>query len=286
MAGMAGSRRLKLRRPDRCVACDVALSVGSLAFWDSEARTVTCLECLDGADVATPSGDVAEAEVALDRGVPGASARRRYERLHAQREQRAREKFGRLGGAYLALTNDPQSTTAWAQGSRGERLLGEYFEKIQDEHVVVVLHDRRIPGTRANIDHIAVTRSGAIWAIDAKNYSGKIQRIDKGGWFSTDLRLYVGRRDCTKLVHGMTRQVETIRTALGEALIREFSVDVRSALCFVSAEWSLFARPFELGGVWIGWPKALGSRLLQEGELVPEQLGYLAQSVAAALPLA
>jgi hypothetical protein len=91
--------------------------------------------------------------------------------------------------------NEPQSTIAWAQGGRGERLLGDYLEKIQDDRSVVVLHDRRIPGTRANIDHIAITRSGGVWAIDAKNYTGKVQRLDKGGWFSTDLRLYVGHRD-------------------------------------------------------------------------------------------
>src|SRR4051794_33966177 len=123
---MAGSRRLKLRRPDRCAACDVALPFGTAAFWGAGAKNVTCLECLAGVDVAGPNGEVGEAEIALDRGVPGASARRRYERLHAQREQRARERFGRLGAVYLALTNDPQSTTAWAQGSRGERLLGRY----------------------------------------------------------------------------------------------------------------------------------------------------------------
>jgi hypothetical protein len=194
-------------------------------------------------DVKGPNGGLIRDEVPFDRGVPGTSARRRYKRLHAQREQRAREKFGRLGGVYLALTNDPQSTVAWAQGSRGERLLGEYLEKLQDERVVVVLHDRRIPGTRANIDHIAVSRSGVIWAIDAKNYSGKVRRIDRGGWFSTDLRLYVGLRDCTKLVYGMAKQVDAIRTALGEAVIREFNVDVRAALCFVNAEWPLFAKP-------------------------------------------
>src|SRR5206468_8064624 len=146
----------------------------------------------------------------------------------AQREQRAREKFGRLGGVYLALTSDPQSTVAWAHGSRGERLLGDYLEKIQDERVVVVLHDRRIPGTRANIDHIAITRSGTVWAIDAKNYTGKVRRVDKGGWFSTDFRLYVGRRDCTKLVHGMAKQVEAIRIALDQPLIQEFAIDVRA----------------------------------------------------------
>jgi hypothetical protein len=280
---MAGSRRLKLRRPDRCLACDVALPAGTVAFWDADAKNVTCLECLAGADVSGPNREVAGHEVALERGVPGSSARRRYERLHAQRELRAREKFGRLGGVYLALTNDPQSTVAWAQGSRGERLLGEYLEKIQDERIVV-LHDRRIPGTRANIDHIAVTRSGVIWAIDAKNYSGKIRRTDKGGWFSSDPRLYIGRRDCTKLVHRMAKQVEAIRTALGAPMIRDFSVDVRAALCFVNAEWSLFAKPFDQSGVWIGWPKALNARLLAEGGLAPEHLVALARRVTGALP--
>jgi hypothetical protein len=281
---MPGSRRLKLRRPDDCSVCGIALAAGTVAFWDADAKTVTCLGCLE--DPTVPEGDVEADTVrrALDRGVPGASAKRRYERLHTAREQRARDKFGRLGGVYLALTNDPKSTAAWAQGSRGERLLGEYLEKIQDEKVVVVLHDRRIPGTRANIDHIAVTRSGVVWAIDAKNYSGKVQRVDKGGWFSTDLRLYVGRRDCTKLVQAMSRQVAAIRTGLGDAMTREFNVEVRAALCFVDAEWSLFAKPFDLGGVWIGRPKAFGERIRQPGELTPEHLAILARSVASALP--
>jgi hypothetical protein len=283
---MAGSRRLKLRRADQCTVCGTALPAATVAFWNADAKTVTCLGCLEGVDPSASDRNHGDGRPILDRGVPGGSARRRYERLHAQREQRAREKLGRLSGLYLALSNDPQSTVAWAQGSRGERLLGERLEMIRDDRVVIALHDRRIPGTRANIDHIAVTRSGAIWAIDAKNYSGKIQKVDKGGWFSTDLRLYVGRRDCTKLVHGMAKQVEVIRAALGEAVIREFSVNVRAALCFVGAEWSLFAKPFDLGGVWIGWPKALDARLRAEGQLTPEDLATLARRVADALPQA
>jgi Nuclease-related domain len=171
---MPGSRRLKLPRSDDCSVCGIALAAGTVAFWDADAKTVTCLGCLGGPAVQEVDVVADTAGRALDRGVPGASARRRYERLHTAREQRARDKFGRFGGVYLALTNDPQSTVAWAQGSRGERLLGEYLEKIQDEEVVVVLHDRRIPGTRANIDHLAVG-SGVVWAIDAKNYSGKIK---------------------------------------------------------------------------------------------------------------
>jgi hypothetical protein len=83
-----------------------------------------------------------------------------------------------------------------------------------------------------------------------------VQRVDKGGWFSTDFRLYVARRDCTKLVHGMAKQAEAIQVALGQPLIQEFSVEVRAALCFVDAEWSFFAKPFALDGVWIGWQGA------------------------------
>src|SRR4029453_18011481 len=119
---MSGSRALKLGGPDRCPVCTAPLPAGTLAFWSTEAKTVTCLDCLEaGGGPPTRPASVEEGqreEQALDRGVPGASAKRRYERLRARRERRARDRYGRLGGIYLALTSDPQSTTAWAQGSR------------------------------------------------------------------------------------------------------------------------------------------------------------------------
>jgi len=34
-----------------------------------------------------------------------------------------------------------------------------------------------------------------------------------------------------------------IRVALGPQLIQKFAIEVRAALCFVNAEWSLFAKP-------------------------------------------
>ena len=223
----------------------------------------------------------------LDRGTAGASALRRYEGLHERRAEAARGRFGRrLGGLYLKVSAEPQSTVAWAQGARGERLLGEYLETLQDDKTVIVLHDRRIPGSRANVDHVAVTRSGGVWAIDAKNYTGKVQLIDKGGWISTDQRLYVGRRDCSKLLAGMAKQAAALTSALGEPLIQEFELTVRIALCFVEAEWSWFPKPFALDGVWVGWPTALGARLQADGALAPEHLRLLARRVAEALPSA
>ncbi|RDI73171.1 Nuclease-related domain-containing protein [Gaiella occulta] len=259
---------MALRRPDVCVVCGTALGAGTRAEWNPNVKVVTCLACVTKrtpSEPELPSAEQPPAERSFERGTPGASARRKYDKLHNEREEEAKQKLGRrIGGVYLALSNEPQSTRAWGIGSRGESILGEYLESLHDESRVIVLHDRRIPKSKANIDHIAVCRNG-IYAIDAKNYEGKVQRIDKGGWFSTDERLYVGRRDCTKLVGGMGKQTEAIRSALGEALVQEFQVDVKAVLCFVDAEWSLFAKPFSLDGVWIGWAKALGEQLLAVG---------------------
>jgi hypothetical protein len=284
---MAEPKIMALRRPDVCVVCATALDANTRAEWNPRRKVVTCLGCVERRIQVEPEQPSAKATLTappFERGTPGASARRKYDKLHNQREEHAKQKLGRhLGGVYLALSNEPQSTRAWGIGSRGERLLGEYLESLHDESRVVVLHDRRIPGSRANIDHIAVCRNG-IYAIDAKNYQGKVQRIDKGGWFSTDERLYVGARDCTKLVGGMAKQVEAIRSGLGEALVQEFEVNMKAALCFVDAEWSLFAKPFSLDSVWIGWAKALGQQMLADGPLDGAHLTTLARRVAAALP--
>lgn len=285
---MSQDRLIRLRYPAVCSVCGEELPARSEARWDRAAKKATCTVCLEGdrpsASVEAPATERDSGEIGtFERGEPGAAAARRFERLHERREKRVRERYGRLGGIYLALTDDPQSTKAWDAGSRGERALGRYLETLHDGESIVVLHDRRIPGTRANIDHIAVSASG-IYAIDAKNYAGKVRRVDRGGLFSTDWRLYVGRRECTKLVVGMAKQVAAIREALGPSLIGGPDLAVHSALRFVAAEWSLFARPFEIREVWVGWANALGERLKEPGPLEREQVRAVAERVAAALP--
>lgn len=217
---------MALRRPDACAACGATLDAGTRAEWNPTLRTVTCLSCVETRAVSQSSPRSSDEPPSFELGSPGASARRRYDKLHDRREDQAKQKLGRrLGSLYLAISNEPQSTRAWRIGSTGERLLGGYLESIHDESRVIVLHDRRIPGSRANIDHIAVTRNG-IHAIDAKRYEGKVQRIVKGGFFSREDHLYVGGRDCTKLVAGMGKQVDAIRSALEVALVQEFELDV------------------------------------------------------------
>ncbi|HSU74990.1 MAG TPA: NERD domain-containing protein, partial [Terrabacter sp.] len=63
------------------------------------------------------TGEVAG--VADERGTAGGSARREYERRRDARDQRVRERFPRIGGFLLAVTDEPQSTRAWDTGAEG-----------------------------------------------------------------------------------------------------------------------------------------------------------------------
>jgi hypothetical protein len=158
------------------------------------------------------------------------------------------------------LSYDSQSTMAWAKGSEGEQRLAVHLVRTAGDRVVL-LHDRKVPRTRGNIDHLAVAPSG-VWLIDAKHYKGLVELRDKGRWFKTDYRLYVGGRDRTTIVEGLGWQVEAVRSALSGA-----DVIVNAVLCFVEAEWKLFAKPFQLNGVWVTWGTKLAEMIAAPGPL-------------------
>jgi hypothetical protein len=209
-------------------------------------------------------------------GTAGASARARYERLRRRDDERRRRRFGRLAPVVALLTGPKHSTEAWAVGAEGEERIGALLSRAVSDRGVV-LHDRRIPGSRANLDHLAVVRSG-VWVIDAKHYRGRLERRNVGGWFTSREALYVGRRDRSALLASAKRQravvVEQTRSV----------VPVRAALCFTGVELSRFARPFELEGVLVTWPKALARALNAPGPLDAAAIRGLALTVAAAFP--
>lgn len=230
---------LRLRYPATCASCGAPLPKGTQAHWSREERRATCLSCLNThaelasaapdlfdlspQDLAAAAKEPAVKEVPLveapvlgpeiDRGEAGASAAREWTRRHDKREQAVRNRYGKLAGVVLALSDDPHSTNAWAYGANGEHAVGNILNPL-GEQGLGVLHDRRIPRSRANIDHIVVAPYGVV-VIDAKNYKGRVERRDRGGLFSTDYRLYVGGRDKTQLVAGMQKQAEAVRVALG-----------------------------------------------------------------------
>jgi len=142
----------------------------------------------------------------------------------------------------------------------------------------VLLHDRKVPKTRGNIDHIAIAASG-VWIIDAKKWDGLVERRDVGGWLKSDLRVYVNGRDRTSLTAGLGWQHDAVRAVLGRA-----DVPISLAACFVAAEWKLFAKPFQHDGVWVTWPKKLVEMMGAPGPLTAEDIADVANRIAVALP--
>jgi hypothetical protein len=213
----------------------------------------------------------------IDVGEAGRSAHERFQQLHDRRDRRIDEKFGRFAGLIKFLTDDPQSITAWNKGSEGEReLAASLLKNLGDQ--AIVLNDRSVPRTRGNIDHLVIAPSG-IWVIDAKNYSGLVQRRDVGAFFKVDMRLYVGGRDRSKVIDGLDWQVRAV-----QGVLEDVDVPVSSAVCFTDAEWKLFAKPFMLRGVLVCGPNGLARRIAEPGPLTRDAIQRVAGHLSAALP--
>jgi hypothetical protein len=278
---------MSLRYAGTCAGCGSTLAAGTRAAYFRDTRIVRCLPCHTGeapigprVPIISASEPTADAVVA---GAPGSSARREYERRSAKRETRIREAHPRIGGFLLAISEEPKSTTAWARGARGEEILGRGLDSLEP-HGIRVLHDRRIPRTRANIDHIAIGPSG-VHVIDTKRYKGRPTLRVEGGIIRPRVqKLMVGSRDCTRLVEGMHKQLDVVREALERAGFA--GIPVHGALCFVDADWPLFGGSFSISDVAVLWPKKLSERLLAPGDITTDTVDVLHSCLARSLPIA
>lgn len=275
---------IRLRYADVCSKCSGSLPARTQAHWERATKTITCLQCEPPTkDLAagTLESIVTEEEppaiVKPESGVAGASARTKYERLHQKRDEMLDRRYGRFAGVVKFLSDDPQSTRAWAKGSSGEQLLAAALEKRIGDRAVI-LNDRKIPRSSANIDHIVIAATG-VWVIDAKKYTGRLQRRDKGGWRKVDYHVYVNGRDQTKLVAGLHKQAAVVRTALGD-----LDVPIHSAICFVEAEWDFFLKPFQIESVWITYGRHLSEIIGGDGALSADRVLEVANELAIKLP--
>lgn len=258
---------MSLRYAGTCSGCGVHLAAGTMAAYDRTTKTVACVAC------ASP----AMADVPFEAGSAGASARRKFDHLHAQREDRIRKTYPHLGGAILALTDDPQSTRAWDVGAQGEEVVSIRLDKAVGPNLRV-LHDRRIPGSKANIDHIAVGPRG-VFVIDAKHYSGAPTHRVSGGLFGPRVeKLMVGSRDQTKLVAGALRQMDLVMGALERAQLA--SISTFGMLCFVEANWPLLGGNFTINDVEVLWPRKAVSRVTSSGALGPDEIEQVHRALA------
>jgi hypothetical protein len=266
----ADLKKLRLRYAGTCVACGAALPQGAQALYHAASKTVRCVAC---------PGEPATTEAApIDGGTAGASAQREHDRRAAKREAATRQRFGnRLGGIVLTLTDEPQSTRAWAKGARGEKELADALAGLPD---VVTLHDRSVPGTRGNIDHLVIAPAG-LFVVDAKHYEGRLRIRDRGGLFRTDNRLYVGGRDCSKLAENMGWQVKAVETLLASV---EVAMPVTPVLCFIDVDWPLLFAPSSFRGVRLEDPKSLRKLITATPALDAAAIEKLARILAAGFP--
>jgi len=174
------------------------------------------------------------------------------------------------------------TTTAWAVGAQGERTVGDRLRPLSARGIAV-LHDRRIPGGRANIDHIAVGPRG-VFVIDAKVVSGKVA-VRAGPWPGRrrGRTLVVGGRRRPDVVLGIVRQVAVVEGVLRR---RPEHVDapVRPLVVLVGAARRRRDRPLSVDGVWVGSPTAMAREIRGRGRLDPDDVRRLARHIGERLP--
>lgn len=162
------------------------------------------------------------------------------------------------------LAARPGHLDAWRIGAEGERETAALLLELEDRGYRV-LHDRRIPGTRANIDHIVVGRTG-VYVVETKSWSGDV-RVRDG-----EVRV-AGRR--SRVVEQVQRQADAVAVALP-------CVQITSVVCVHRADLPL--RPVEVDGVAIVRPTNLVRRLTQgPTHLTADDIDRLANELDARL---
>ncbi|MCB2225006.1 MAG: NERD domain-containing protein [Actinobacteria bacterium] len=237
------TRRLRYR--GECSECGMVLAPGIEAQWHPVTRQIRCLACARTAPAAGAPADpftVAARDVgAAGRSVEGC--------------------FGRNGKV----------------GAEGERKLGSMLDAGADG-AYLPIHDRRVPGSRGNIDHLAVAPRG-VYVIDAKKWSGRVE------WVTRDFRrrVLVGGRDRTgRLAETLAWQAGAVQEALDRS--GHGDVPLHRVVCFVDAEWPLLQPAFRVAGLLVTPPRALVERLGRDGPLTYGRRRAVAVALAAALP--
>jgi hypothetical protein len=140
----------------------------------------------------------------------------------------------------------------------------------------VLLHDRRMPGGRGNLDHLAIAPTG-IYVIDAKHHTGKVS-ISSPLIGTSQMR--IAGRDQTKLLDGLDRQLAAVRAALGDT----DPPSLHGVLCFTQADLPLLTRPARTH--LLLHPRQLAKRLNRPGAWTADQITATAITLTTTLPTA
>lgn len=238
---------ISAKRVSTCEICHQDFKAGTKIYWSKKGGVIRCQ-----ADIEAKKTD----------GQAGKSARTQFETKAIKRREERVEQLGKhLGAVANLMYGDGTKAEKWKKGAIGEEYIGKILDELAEKEDFFVLHDRAIPKSSANIDHILITNRG-VFVIDAKNYKGLV-RIEQTGGILTPLieTLYVGNRKQEKLVEGVKKQVKIVEAILDKA---DIDFPVFGALAFYEAEWPVFFKPKEIDGVLINSKGIVASVMSKE----------------------
>ena len=186
------------------------------------------------------------------------------------RHSSLRRRRGRLTTLLEALSADSRFESQWARRAASEER-ARRLELLLAGSGIRLLNDRRVPGARATVDHLAVGPQG-VTVIRAAHENGRA-RVAGG-------RLLVNDDDRTTLVLDVLRQVEVIRLGLASSP----NLPVTGAICWVEPDGLPRLRKLSLNGVWIDGPRALAEELRRPGPVTAERARKIANLLDRRLP--
>ena len=248
------ARFKRLQYGGKCMTCGTTIPKGADGWHDPSVKRVACIDCPP-----------------LDHSPEWATS------TEAIRSNPA-------GGTSALAVGQARKDPNWIKGAAGEYLMATALHSGLSGKAVV-LNDRAVPHSHANIDHVVVAASG-VWIIDSKLWKGLIRVKNAGGLLNPVQKLMVGGRDkstCAEKIYG---QVIPIANVLGDP-----GIPIRPALAFVHGNWSagkalrsLQNRPYEMLGVMIAWPKAIIAKIGETGPLSSGAITSIAKRLDSALP--
>jgi Nuclease-related domain len=170
-----------------------------------------------------------------------------------------------------ALFATPNSIAAWHTGTQGELRTGRLLEPLEAEGFRI-LHDRQIPGSRANIDHIVIGPPG-IFVVETKSLGGSLQIRGND--------VFVAGRRKTRMIDEVKREALAVQTALTDELAAG-GWTITPVICVHRADLPWFRT--EVAGIRIVSGKDLVTRLRMPDQLLsPADVERLAALVGARL---
>jgi hypothetical protein len=151
--------------------------------------------------------------------------------------------------AAVALVSPTQSEQAWRKGAAGERRVGRVLDSLQASGIST-LHDRKLPGSAANVDHVVIAPTG-VFTIETKSYTGTLEVRAHG------TQIWVSGRNRSSVLDQARRQAHVV-----EALLAGTGIDIpiHPVLCFVDTSLPIFS-PKQVGGVAICTVNSLARRI-------------------------